>query len=258
MAEDVKELINSAAPQGDAAPSTEEPTAGSVNEPVANDVDGGGGVATGGEDMAFVQDLYGLLRSNPDLANRVADVIEEFFGGGEKQVAKETPTSSPSTLTPTGAAGQGTPGGGMPPELMALVQVLDGRLSRLEKSQADMALEREMADTKQEYERLKEHFPILPDLNDKEILQIALQYDGLPLKEALYLWAMQKLQEGEGSVADRLVAARIEQSKNNQAPRVETKGGGIPAGTQEPPKNFREARRRAKEFLEAIAGGPTT
>lgn len=250
MAEDVKALINSAAPQGDGPPAPEPTPVSDISGGVA--APGGATAAVdaaGAGDMAFVQELYSLLRSNPDLANRVADVIEEFLGGGNTSRDKQQPAVSATAPTTPSVAS-------VPPNLLALMQALDGRLSRLEKSQADMALERELAETKQEYERLKEHFPILPELSDKEILQIALQFEGLPLKEALYLWAMRKLQEGEGSVADRLVAARIEQSKNNQVPRVETKGGGIPAGTQEPPQTFREARKRAKEFLAAIAGGP--
>lgn len=245
MAEDVKGLISSAA-QDDASVQT-EPMVG-FGDQAANDTAGveGGAAPGGADDVGFMRDLYDLLRSSPELASRVADVIEEFINGGGKVQSAAPPAPQ---AAPTGA-------GAMPQELMALLQAIDGRVARLEKTHADMALEKELAETKQEYEKLKEHFPILPELNDKELLQLALQFEGLPLKEALYLWAMRKMQEGEGSVADRLVAARIEQSKGSQAPRVETKGGGIPAGTQEPPQNFREARRRAKEFLAAIAGGP--
>lgn len=249
MEEDVKALINSAAPQqDDVPPASVEPTGDdSVSGTAAE-------ASTGGEDMAFMQELYSLLTSNPELANRVADVIEEFIigKGGNRSMPREEGTGPTGVMMNPTAAPQTIP----TEQLMSLIQALDGRLSNIEKANANMALERELAETKQEYEKLKEHFPILPDLDEKDILQIALQYDGLPLKQALYLWAMQKLQEGEGPVVDRLVAAKIEQSKSNQAPRVESKGGNIPAGTQEPPKNFREARKRAREFLAAISGGP--
>lgn len=251
-----KETLNNAAPDAGATAPETTPETAPAPETTA-DATGGAPETTatspagGGDDMAFMQEFYNLLRNNPELANRIADTIEEFFsGGGQKETAVPPQTTAPQSQQSAPADS------GLSPAIMAVLQALDGRLSQLERHQANMELDRELAETKKEYEKLKEHFPILPELSDNEILQIAVEREGLPLKDALYLWAVQKLMEGDGTVADRLVAAKIEQSKGKQAPPVESKGGGIPAGTQEPPTTFREARRRAKEFLATLMGGP--
>lgn len=230
-------------PTQDNQPNTTQPVNDNQPEPVQT------AQPVAGDDMTLVQGLYQLLQTTPALADKIADVIEDYFSGGAQD--KQPLASAENNQLPASAETAGAE------ELRTLLTTLDGRLSRLEKTHANEAIERELSEARREYDNMKNHFPILPDLNDNELLQIALQYDGLPLKEALNLWVMRKLQEGEGTVADRITAAKMEQSKAQNLPRVEGKGGGIPTGNQEPPRNFREARRRAREYLASIVGGPT-
>lgn len=247
--------------------------------------EGGGSVSEGGEPasppaadddekMAIMAELFKLIESDPALAEKIAGVIENHLGGASMEnmqpggaMAANMPGPAPGNMGPAGGnmgpaaatAGPAAPMGQMgqmgpmgqpgpanlPPEIM-------DRLSRIEHTTADMALEREIGEAKQEYDALKDHFPILPELNDREILQIALDKGGLPLKDALLLWAMQKMREGEGSVADRITAAKMEASKAKGLPKVEGKGGAIPSGEAKPPENMKDARAMAKEKLRAM------
>ena len=220
------------------------------------------------------------MDSNPDLANKIADVIEQYvieqnLGGGDmiNQFDGVPPMNAPGAPGAPGApsmpgmSGMGPmlgPMGGtttmpgmvapagptVPPDLLE-------RINALEEGHANIALDRELANAKQQYEQLKNHFPILPDLNEKEILQIAFDNGGMPLNQALQLWAMQKLQEGEGTVADRITAATLNKSKANGLPAVEGKGGSIPSGEQAPPQSMKEARGRARDMLRALFAQPT-
>lgn len=235
----------------------DNPAAGIPQPPLPQEPVAGTASVDNGVDV--VQGLYQLLQTYPDLADKIADVIEGYFvDNASGKSAQKRGNVNPAQLqrVPSTSATIGL-GGVRQPDVTSLLTALEGRLSKLEKYQADTALDKELMEAKSLYESMKEHFPVLPDLNDKELLQIALQYDGLPLKEALNLWVMRKLTEGEGTVADRIVAAKMEQSKTQNLPKVEGKGGGIPAGTQEAPKNFREARKRAKEYLMSVISGPT-
>ncbi|BCV23296.1 hypothetical protein [Gelria sp. Kuro-4] len=199
-----------------------------------------------------------LLQNDPELALKIADVIEQHYGGGSMfdngapgmpPASPMAPANPPATPTPPAAqAAQGiapSAGAAIPPELI-------DRLGRVESAQADMMLERELGEAKQEYATLKEQLPILPDLNDQELLQIALERDGLPLKEALYIWAMQKMKSGEGPIADRIAAAVMSKSKARGLPPVEGKGGTIPSGEAPQATSLKQAQAMAKDRLRAM------
>lgn len=222
-----------------------------------------------------VEMLVALLQQDPELAGKVADLIEQHYGGGT--VNDLTPGGGMPHMAhgdmgdmggmgsmggpvgpigPMAPAGPAGPPGVAPPMAgptpAAVPPELIDRLNRLEQSHANMALDKELADAKQEYAALKEQIPILPDLNDNELLQIALDKGGLPLKDALALWAVQKMREGEGTVADRIMAAMMEKSKAKGLPSPEGKGGAIPSGEAQPPQSLKEARSLAKDRLKAL------
>lgn len=220
--------------------------------------------------------LATLLEQDPELTRKIANLIEEHYGGGMMGGFGEVPTmptmapasgfgaSAPTEATPVPGFGAPTPaaptsgfgaptatptpgatGASLPPELLE-------RLDRVEQSQADMAVQRELEEARQEYEAMKEQLPILPEMDDQELIQIALDKGGLPLQDALVLWAMQKMREGEGAISDRLMAALMEQSKAKGLPSVEGKGGMIPSGEVPQPQSLREARGLAKDRLRAL------
>ncbi len=198
--------------------------------------------------------LYGILQSNPELAASVADLIEQQFA------PKSSPPSSAEPTTPPVGAGVGTGAGPDVSKLVEMFNGLQGRLGTIEQRYAEQALQSELADARKEYEVMKDDFPILPELNDQEILQIAYDKKGLPLKDALYLWAVNKMRsggDGQGKVADRMVSAVMEKSKTKNLPPVEGKGGATPTGEAPPPTTFRQARRGMREFLQAMGAGVT-
>lgn len=243
---------------------------GSVEAPpaaTAESAQAGGQAQGASPDLEVVQSLYKIMTENPDLANKVADLIEQHFN--PKAAAPQAQGAVPSLgagapgFPQQGAAAPGMPGtpGGFDPSMFAqmvqMTQAMGQRLGLLEQQSADAMLKEELNQAKQEYEKLKNEFPILPDLNDREIMQIALERNGLPLNDALYLWAVQKMREGEGSPADRIAALMMQKSAANKVPDVEGKGGSAPSGEAPPPTNFRQARRGAKELLSAMLGGVT-
>jgi len=204
--------------------------------------------------METVANLYNLLSSDPGLANAVADAIERYLQGGagmqtvQSEQTQQVAGSGGSEETTTEAASQEA---SVPPEIME-------RLSRLERGQAEVALEKEMNNAKQLYNQLTEEFPILPELNEQELLRIATQYPGLPLDKAVNVWAVDKMRDGEGGTpAERIMAAMMEKQQSEQPPAPEGRGGSAPSGEAPPPRNFRQARRGIRELLDAIDRGVT-
>jgi len=189
--------------------------------------------------------LYSILQSNPELAASVADLIEQQFNPTAK---------SPAPAPPADNTGFDVT------KLAEMFEGLQGRLGAMEQRYAEQALQNELAEARKEYEVIKEDFPILPELNDQEILQIAYDKKGIPLKDALYLWAVNKMRAGgedQGKAADRIVAAMMEKSKTSNLPAVEGKGGATPTEEAPPPTTFRQARRGIREFLQAMGAGVT-
>jgi hypothetical protein len=154
-------------------------------------------------------------------------------------------------------------GGGMPgmapgaqaagpqltPELMQHLGSLTNKVDSLASSHAQQQLEREMQQAEQEYAKLKEQIPTLPDLNKQELLQTVLEKGGISIKDALLVYAMQKALEGEGTLGDRIMAYKMQNSKGAGLPRPEGVGGGIPTGIEAPPKTLKDASRRSKQQL---------
>lgn len=217
-----------------------------------------------------------LLEQDPELAAKIADTIEQHYSGGVSDymvtptpnlpaggtMAEFTastasvpaaPAAPVSSTTPSPTAAPETPnsGSGLPEEFIQ-------RLERLEISQAEAELDRELAAVRDEYNKLKEQLPVLPDLNEQEILQIAYDRGGLPLKDAFNIWVAQALMSapGEGSIADRIVAAVMQKSKTNTLPRVEGRGGSIPSGEGAKPTSVKEANAMVKDLIKAMRGFP--
>lgn len=205
--------------------------------------------------METVANLYNLLVSDPALANVVADAIEQYMRGGAQGSGAAQQAASQTTSQ---AAQQQQPAGESAGVQQAIPQELIDRLNRLERGQADLALERELNNARQLYKNLQNDFPILPDLNETELLRIAAQYPGLPLEQAVNIWAMQQMRSGEGtSPAERIMAAMMEKQQQEQPPAPEGRGGSAPSGEAPPPKNFRQARKGIRELLAAIDRGVT-
>lgn len=242
--------------------------------------DVGGGTESPDDATQVVQMLVQLMQQDPSLAAEISNTIKQHYEGIDQQGQPNTnggvsmedigvlpqggdfsgaqgmpmaPQEMPAM--PQGMQGmQGVPqttvpGGNIPPEIL-------DRLNSIEQAQANIALDKELADTKQEYEKLKQNLPTLPELDDKELIQIALQKNGLPLKDALYLWAMQKILSNDtnngGTAADNIVATMLNNSKTKNLPQVEGKGGSVPSGASEPPTSIREANNVAKNKLKAL------
>ncbi len=211
-----------------------------------------------GVDTEVVEMLTTLLQSDPQLAAKIADTIEQHYMGGVNMFdisGPDTAGTAAAPNVPSSLPAANAPIGNVPPAATSAQSVpndLIDRLSRIEQAQANMALDRELADVRKEYEDLKAQIPILPDLNDNELLKIALDNDGIPLKNALAIWAMQKMREGDGTIADRLMAAMMDKSKARGLPAVEGKGGSIPSGEAPPPQSMKDARNLAKERLRAL------
>lgn len=241
--------------------------------------DVGGGTESPDDATQVVQMLVQLMQQDPSLAAEISNTIKQHYEGIDQQGQPNTnggvsmedigvlpqggdfsggaqgmpmaPQEMP--VMPQGTPGM-PPGGNIPPEIL-------DRLNSIEQAQANIALDKELADTKQEYEKLKQNLPTLPELDDKELIQIALQKNGLPLKDALYLWAMQKMLSNDnnngGTAAENIVATMLNNSKAKNLPQVEGKGGSVPSGASEPPTSIREANNVAKNKLKALFSSMT-
>jgi hypothetical protein len=260
------DLINTAA-------SDIPPDDTNINDVNSSDV--GGGTGSSDDATQVVQMLVQLMQQDPALAAEISNTIKQHYEGIDQQ-GQPNPNGGVNMdeigglpqgsdfsgipqaggmpnmpIPPTvsqGALGGVPQGGTVPPEIL-------DRLNSIEQTQASIALDKELADTKQEYEKMKENLPTLPELDDKELVQIALQKNGLPLKDALYLWAMQKLLSGDknsGTAAENIVATMLNNSKAKNLPQVEGKGGSVPSGASEPPTSIREANNVAKNKLKAL------
>lgn len=226
-------------------------SAGSGGNPSAASPAGGAGANPG---MEAVSSLYSLLSSDPGLANAVADLLEQYSqGGAGAPPAGAGAGAMQGAGMPRGAGpGAGMPGATIPPELL-------DRLSRVERGQADVALERELSQAREAYSGMQQEFPILPELNDREIMQVAAQYPGLPLEQAVNIWAMQQMRGGGegGSASERIMAAMMEKQQQNQPPSPEGQGGSAPSGETPPPQNFRQARKGIRDLLATVDRGVT-
>ena len=233
---DVKDLISTAAVD------TQEPAAGTdVN---ANPEPAPVPAEPPEQNFDIGAELTRLITANPELANVIADAIESYFSGNRMSQPAEPMM-----------------GQMIPPQLMALIDQLNGRLSALEQVHADSELEKELNEVRQEYEAYKKQLPLLPDFDEKEILQIAYQLEGIPLKDAFQLWIGRKLRELGGdeegeTLIDKLVAMKLDESKGKQVPPIMTKGGSAPAtAEQKEPTSMREANRQVRELLDSLFGG---
>jgi len=183
-----------------------------------------------------VRDFMALLDANPGLGAAIADFIEQYLTRGGGRVATETaapvaagvPGVAPGVAAPATAPapGAGAPQGGF--DLQALAQ----RLEALESGHASLMLEREIQEARQVYDVLKKEMPFLPEFNEQEILQYVLEHNGIPVAKAVKLWAIEKALEGEGGLADRLIAERMKQRQAEMPPKPMAHAGA-PAGAEQ-------------------------
>lgn len=212
--------------------------------------------------MEIATSLAQLLMSNPDLADKIAAVIEEEVsgmsnadmgsvgdvGGALPQAGQVAPAAAPGADTaPTVST--------VPPDILA-------RIDALERSAADARLNKELSEITSRYNELRQHFgDILPEsVDEKEVLQTYLDLlEGrMPMhKVAIELLSLRKALNGDGLLRDRLIAAAAQNMK--QPPSLEGPGGNIagsPSTGNEPPKTSAEALRRARQLWEALQGQP--
>lgn len=235
-----------------------QPDAGQQPQPPVADVEPPAeqGTAPGGELDALGKQLVSLLAEHPQLAERVADVIGNYFEGGAGMEQAQGPALG--QVPEQQAYGQAVGSGGLTamqqPTAPGIGDLLK-RVEALERGHADLLLDKELEQARREYERLAQQLPVLPEFDEKAILQIAMEHPGVSLDRIIKMWAVDKALEGEGSLADRLIAKRMEQSKASKPPKVEGPGGSVAANYAEPPKDRKEALARAREIARAMFGG---
>lgn len=157
------------------------------------------------------------------------------------------PAAGPAGAVPTVPA---TAPAGVPEDLLK-------RIAALEEARENDELEKQLAAARKVYDTaLKQHLPILPDMDEQAVLQMVLKIAENPVEAAAKLYALEKALEGEGTLADRLIAKHMEASKAKGMPRVEGPGGAIPMGAHKMPESMREAHSRAREMLRALFGTP--
>lgn len=202
-----------------------------------------------------VRDLIALLDANPGLGAAIADLIEQYLtGGGRVTQAMAVP---PAAAPAVGAAPATAPGVAPGAAPAAVPEDLLRRIAALEEARENDELEKQLAAARKVYDTaLKQHLPILPDMDERAVLQMVLKIADNPIEAAVKLYALEKALEGEGTLADRLIAKHMEASKAKALPRVEGPGGAIPAGAHKMPESMREAHARAREMLRALFATP--
>lgn len=244
------ELIQTAA-----QPDT-EPAAAQVQAPQVQSVE-----QEAGELEQLGRQLIGLLADHPKLAEDVAEAIGRYFGGGDSVdqvggVVAQQPTYPGGEPTPVqaGAGYQPQPAGAESVQASGLGDLLR-RIETLEQGHANVMLDKELDEARREYERLSQQLPVLPEFDEKAVMQISLDNPGISLTQAARMWVLDKALEGEGTLADRLIAKKMEASKGAKLPRAEGPGGSVAAGYEGPPKDRKEAMARAREMARAFFGG---
>lgn len=210
----------------------------------------------------LVQNLVAMFDEDPTLASKVADFIEhELTLKGsvgtvsmpESQMGSATAASMQGApMTNPGPATM--PQGGQDPGFQS--NPFEERLGYVENAYADMALERELGAAKQAYDAMKTHFPILPEFNDKAILEFMVQNQIPSIARAAQLWGMEEMMKGEGTVASRMLTARMQNPRSANLPPVEGPGGNVASNAQlPPPSSMREAQQRARAKAESFFSG---
>lgn len=217
------------------------------------------------------------MNTDPDLRQKMADLIDQHVKGSAN--VSDMTNMGPMGNVPGPMSGGAAPNPMMNPAPPAMPAMMgqqpamanqpqqggpeyDARLDALEQAIAEGRFDKELAEAKAAYEAVNQHFggllPPLDETAEKAIAKLALDNNGLSMKEAAKLWAMQQAMSGEGTFADRVMAKKMENPKTAGLPKVEGPGGGIPSGAQQPPQNLKDANRMAKEVLRAAWNRPGT
>lgn len=207
-----------------------------------------------------VRDFMALLDANPGLGAAVADFIERYLAGGGRVPEMQ---AGHGGMPMAGHAGMPAAGPTVPAAAPAgapaasPIEELVKRLEALEAARDDEELDKRLRGAREMYDgTLKKHLPILPDMDEQQVLQAVLKMAEDPVKYAAMIYALEKALEGEGTLSERLIAKHMEGSKAAGLPKVEGPGGAIPAGTAKKPESMREGHMRAKEMLKALFGTP--
>lgn len=235
---DVQSLISSAAqgePQG-------EPTVANPQEPQIDD------------NAQLVHELVGLLQQDPELANKIADVLEQHFGGGEQMnnqqdlpVQSAAPAQAPPMqagpapeVQPSLVQSPPVQASSVPPEVMQEVAALKQALAPLQAIAQDYQADREASRLRQRYDQLRQHYGDLLPQDIAELSQpLSDKYNAIvngqvsPYELALLLAASDKLHGGDAPLKDRLLASVAQQGTN--APPVEGIRGVAPSTEQKRP-----------------------
>ncbi len=200
-----------------------------------------------------VRDFMALLDANPGLGAAVADFIERYLTGGGTVAG--TQAAAPAAMPAAAPAVTGMAPAGAP--AAAPTDELARRLEALETARDDEEFDKRLRGAREMYDgTLRKHLPVLPDMDEQQVLQAVLKIADDPVKYAAMVYALEKALEGEGTLSERLIAKHMEGSKAAGLPKVEGPGGAIPVGAAKRPENMREAHSRAKEMLRALMGAP--
>lgn len=237
---------------------------------------GGEAAATGqGGANELASSLAELMQADPVLAGKIADLIEQHFGGGEQVQGVEGIPAAPAAPD-TGAAA--SPGAAqvppqpvavpvadqqVPQELLQRLAALEQAVSQMQRPLADYQLDRELAQLRQRYDQLRRHYgDVLPEKFDeleKPVLEkyAAILEGKVPPHELALLAALSEtLHGGDTPLRDRLLAAAAKQAQ--QAPPVEGRGGMAAAAEEKPPvpRTTAERMERLKELWRTLNQTP--
>lgn len=224
---DVKNLVASAGVEGDTPPQPNNPQ---PVEPVQAQPE----VGQDGEVEVVARQLAELMKSNPEVAARIADVLESVVLG------KEEPMMS-VPVPPTGQEPMGH--GPMGPGPMGPGHVVTGtqtqpsvdpaviaRLEEIERQMANHEVDRELSRVVGKYGQLRSHFgDVLPEsLEEKALLQKVHEVitgKASPFDVALAVLLLEQATSGDGTLRDRILASAAKGMQ--KPPAVEGRGGGV-------------------------------
>jgi len=235
-------------------------TAAQPDHTQAPEAVGGGG----GDAAELANSLVQLMQADPGLASKIADVIEQHFSGGgsmSEPLGNMPVAPEPqSSLAPPGPPAPGAAAASqVPPDLLQRLAALEQAVNHMQRPLADYQLDRELAQLRQRYEQLRQHYgDVLPDKFDALERPVLEKYQAIlqgqiPPHELAFLAALSEtLHSGDTPLKDRILAAVAKQAP--QAPRVEGPGGMAAANEEKPPvaRTTAERMERLKELWRTI------
>lgn len=176
---------------------------------------------------ALGKQLAGLIMANPEIADKIADVLENLGKEEPKGMMQQAAGTAPPMGGPVPEAPAVAPQGVAGPAIDPLTQA---RLEEIERQLADFEVDKELSRLSGRYSQLRPHFgDVLPEsLEEKALLKKVHEIAtgrASPFDLALSALLLEQITSGEGTLRDRLLAAA---AKNVQKPpAVEGRGGGV-------------------------------